>query len=182
MAKTLEVHMRPALYAIFATLAILSSSLGCKSEPSIDYEQSRPTDRVGAIDNSTKDKTSLMASFTSLKLPFEWDKVVRVENEVDGLIVNHVVFSERKPWIIFKSTEIKIQVEVQVTNGGTVKKYPTFSIAVFNKDGELVGVTSGGATLLGVSPKETKSYVLVFDPMRERVSSGSTFHISAELR
>ena len=87
-----------------------------------------------------------------------------------------------KPLFNLKSTEIKVTANIQVTNASSVEKYPSFSIAVFNEEGSLVGVASGGTWIKGVNPKETTSFTLDFEPMKERVPLGTLFHLSTELK
>ena len=135
-----------------------------------------------SIKNPADEKTSPLKSLGHSKLPFQWDKIIRVENEVDGLIVNHVVFNQKKSLFTLKNTEIKVVAHVQVTNASTVDKYPSFSLAVFNEEGTLVGVASGGTWIKGVKPKETMSFALDFEPMKERVPLGTIFHLSVELK
>lgn len=90
-----------------------------------------PQDSV--IKNPADDKTSPLKSLGHSKLPFQWDRIIRVENEVDGLIVNHIIFTQKKSLFNLKSTEIKVTANIQVTNASSVEKYPSFSIAVFNE-------------------------------------------------
>ena len=160
----------------FAFLGIL---LLCACRP-IDMLKVSPQDSV--IRNPADDKTSPLKSLGHSKLPFQWDRIIRVENEVDGLIVNHIIFTQKKSLFNLKSTEIKVTANIQVTNASSVEKYPSFSIAVFNEEGSLVGVASGGTWIKGVNPKETASFTLEFEPMKERVPLGTLFHLSTELK
>lgn len=134
------------------------------------------------IKNPADEKRSPLKSLGHTKLPFLWDKIIRIENEVDGLIVNHVVFTQKNSLFNMKSTEIKVIANIQVTNASSIQKYPSFSIAVFNEEGSLVGVASGGTWIKGVKPKETMTFTLSFEPMKERIPFGTLFHVSVELK
>ncbi len=163
---------------IYKNCAFLGMILACSCAPlqirNVDQQES-------ILKNPADEKTSPLKSLGHSKLPFQWDKIIRVENEVDGLIINHISFTQQKSLFFLKSSQVKIKADVQVTNASNIEKHPYFSIAVFNEEGVLLGVAGGGTWIRGVKSKETTTFTLAFEPMKERVPMGTLFHLSVEL-
>ncbi len=55
------------------------------------------------------------------------------------------------------------------------------AVAVFDKDGRLLGVANGGSALRGIKPYRQVGYRLVFDGVNAELADGVTFQISVEI-
>ena len=56
------------------------------------------------------------------------------------------------------------------------------TVAVLDKDGNLLGVASGGTKLGTVKPGDTETFDLNFTQVKERLSKGDRFLLAIELR
>ena len=70
--------------------------------------------------------------------------------------------------------------EVAVSNGGSEPRKIGLAIALFDKEGRLVGVASGGSKLIAIKPERQSVYSLVFDDLNRSASRAVSFQISLE--
>jgi hypothetical protein len=121
-------------------------------------------------------------SFASKRFPYHWDATLPVNLEVDGLKISTIFFNRREfrggP---LKGADFGTRAEVEVTNASKHPKVPGFSVAVFDSEDRLLGVASGGASLVSLKPDDTKTYDLNFHFVTERLPLGSYFVLSMEL-
>ena len=121
--------------------------------------------------------------FYSRRTDFKWDRLLPLGFEVDGLKVNSIFFNNRElksSWI--KEATFGSRAQVEVTNSARTDRIPGFAVAVFDKDGSLLGVASGGTKLGVVKPGETETFDLNFSQVKERLPRGDHFVLSVELR
>lgn len=121
--------------------------------------------------------------FSSRRFDFHWDKSIPLAMELDGLKVNTIFFNNRElksAWL--KDANFGSRAQVEVTNGAKQDRIPGFAVAVFDKDGRLLGVASGGTKLGVVKPGETETFDLNFTQVKERLPRGDHFVLSVELR
>lgn len=122
-------------------------------------------------------------SFASVARPFQWDKVIPVDAELDGLKLKTIFFNVRQPkGQIFQGTDFGTRAQVEVLNTGKALRIPGFAVAVLDADGKLLGVATGGSKFGGVKPGETETFDLNFSQVKERIPKGATFLLSVELR
>jgi hypothetical protein len=124
--------------------------------------------------------TAAPLSFYSEKIAFAWDRTIPLSIDVDGLKVTSIFFNKRIAKIL-KGAEFGTRAQVEVTNTGKHPKVPGFATAVFDKDGRLLGVASGGTKFGTIKPGETETFDLNFSQVKERLSSGETFFLAIEL-
>ena len=121
--------------------------------------------------------------FGSRRQDFNWDRLIPLNLEVDGLKVNSVFFNTRElkgAWI--KDATFGTRAQVEVTNAAKSDRIPGFAVAVFDKDGQLLGVASGGTKLGVVKAGTTETFDLNFTQVKERLPRGDHFVLSVELR
>lgn len=125
-------------------------------------------------------------SFHSETLPFTWDRVIPLSVQVDGVKVTRIFFNkrviEKGVFGFLKGTEFGTRAQVEVVNTSTTPRIPGFAVAVFDKDGRLLGVASGGTKVGTLSPGETDTFDLNFTQVKERLASGERFTLAIELR
>lgn len=125
-------------------------------------------------------------SFYSGSFPYQWDRLIPLTVDLDGLKVKSIFFNTRKVepgfFNLFKGVEFGTRAQVEVTNEGKYPKVPGFAVAVVDRDGNLLGVASGGTKLGTVKPGETETFDLNFTQVKERLSKGDHFLFSIELR
>jgi hypothetical protein len=121
--------------------------------------------------------------FTSKRFAFQWDKSIALGLELDGLKVSSIFFNNRElksGWL--KDANFGTRAQVEVTNASKQDRIPGFAVAVFDKEGRLLGVASGGTKLGVVKPGETETFDLNFTQVKERLPRGEHFVLSLELR
>ncbi|MBI4913670.1 MAG: hypothetical protein HY823_13115 [Acidobacteria bacterium] len=121
--------------------------------------------------------------FGSRRLPFQWDQQLPVGLEVDGLRVNTVFFNNREiksGWL--KDANFGTRAQLEVTNTAKADRVPGFAVAVFDKEGQLLGVASGGTKIGVVKPGQTETFDLNFTQVKERLPRGDHFVLAVELR
>jgi hypothetical protein len=125
-------------------------------------------------------------SFYSGSFPYQWDRLIPLTVDLDGLKVKSIFFNTRKVepgfFNLLKGAEFGTRAQVEVTNAGKYPKVPGFAVAVVDRDGNLLGVASGGTKLGTVKPGETETFDLNFTQVKERLSKGDHFLLSIELR
>ena len=70
--------------------------------------------------------------------------------------------------------------EVAISNGGKEARKIGLAIALFDKEGRLVGVASGSSKLIAIKPDRQSIYSLVFNDLNRSASRAVTFQISLE--
>ncbi len=125
-------------------------------------------------------------SFYSGSFPFIWDRTLPMTVNLDGLKVTSIFFNKRKVepgfFNLLKGAEFGTRAQLEVTNTGKYPKVPGFAVAVLDKDGNLLGVASGGTKLGTMKPGDTETFDLNFTQVKERLSKGDRFLLSIELR
>ena len=125
-------------------------------------------------------------SFFSASFPYQWDRLIPLTVDLDGLKVTSIFFNKRKVepgfFNLLKGAEFGTRAQVEVTNTGKYPKVPGFAVAVVDRDGNLLGVASGGTKLGTVKPGDTETFDLNFTQVKERLSKGDHFLLSIELR
>lgn len=120
--------------------------------------------------------------FFSQRFDYCWDTVLPLKVTVDGLRLDSIFFNRREiargP---FKGADFGARAQVAVTNTADKIRVPGFAVAVFDAEGRLLGVASGGSKLGGVKPGETETFDLNFTQVKERLPLGTTFVLSIEL-
>jgi hypothetical protein len=120
-------------------------------------------------------------SFFSQRFKFQWDKLMLLSADVDGLKINSIYFQYRT-MSLFKGSNLGTRSVIQVTNLADADRYPGFAVAVFDADNRLLGVASGGPKLGGVHPKETEEFSMDFTKVLERVPKADHFYLAVELK
>ena len=121
--------------------------------------------------------------FASHRHDFKWDRLIPLAFEVDGLKVNSVFFNTRElktGWL--KEASFGTRAQLEVTNTAKTDRIPGFAVAVFDKDGNLLGVASGGTKLGVVKAGAIETFDLNFSQVKERLPRGDHFVLCAELR
>ena len=125
-------------------------------------------------------------SFFSASFPYQWDRLIPLTVDLDGLKVTSIFFNKRKVepgfFNLLKGAEFGTRAQLEVTNTGKYPKVPGFAVAVLDRDGNLLGVASGGTKLGTVKPGDTETFDLNFTQVKERLSKGDRFLLSIELR
>ncbi len=122
-------------------------------------------------------------SFFSEKFAYAWEKTLPLAVDVDGLKVKSVFFARREAKSgIFKGAEFGTRAQIEVTNSALKPRTPGFAVAVFDSEGRLLGVASGGTKFGTVKPGETETFDLNFTQVKERLPLGASFVLSVELR
>lgn len=125
----------------------------------------------------------LPLGFASKRYDFKWDKNLPLGLELDGLKVSSIFFNNRElkaGWL--KDANFGTRAQLEVTNTSKQDRIPGFAVAVFDKEGRLLGAASGGTKLGVVKPGETETFDLNFTQVKERLPRGDHFVLSVELR
>jgi hypothetical protein len=119
--------------------------------------------------------------FFSKKFPYQWDVLLPLETEVDGLKLDTIFFNRReiRSWPL-KGAEFGTRAQIAVTNTAEKVRVPNFAVAVFDDEGRLLGVATGGSRLTGVKPGKTETFDLNFSRIRQRLPKGTHFVLSLE--
>lgn len=148
------------------------------------HPQAPPAKPASAAPAATQPAaTQAPLGFYSRRCEFKWDRLLPLGFEVDGLKVNSIFFNTRElkaNWI--KDATFGTRAQVEVTNGAKADRVPGFAVAVFDKEGHLLGVASGGTKLGVVKAGETETFDLNFTQVKERLPRGDHFVLSVELR
>jgi hypothetical protein len=119
--------------------------------------------------------------FFSQKFPYQWDVLLPLKAEVDGFKLNTIFFNRREINSgLLKGAEFGTRAQIEVTNTGKTKRMPNFAVAVFDDEGRLLGVATGGSKFTGVSPGETETFDLNFSRVLQRLPKGTNFVLSLE--
>ncbi len=119
--------------------------------------------------------------FFSQKFPYQWDVLLPLKTEVDGLKLNTIFFNRREIRSgLLKGAEFGTRAQIEVTNTGKRSRMPNFAVAVFDDESRLLGVAIGGSKLTGVAPGETETFDLNFSRVLQRLPKGTHFVLSLE--
>ncbi len=119
--------------------------------------------------------------FFSQRFPYLWDTVLPLKAEVDGLKLNTIFFNRReiRTWPL-KGAAFGTRAQIEVTNTAKSVRVPNFAVAVFDDEGRLLGVATGGSKITGVAPGETETFDLNFSGVLQRLPKGTSFVLSLE--
>lgn len=119
--------------------------------------------------------------FFSQKFPYQWDVLLPLKAEIDGLKLSTIFFNRRELRSGFlKGAEFGTRAQIEVTNTGKRSRMPNFAVAVLDEDGRLLGVATGGSKITGVAPGETETFDLNFSRVLQRLPKGTSFVLSLE--
>ena len=122
-------------------------------------------------------------SFFSETFAFHWNEQTPLPINVDGLKVTAISFSKRAPKAKFlQGPDYGTRALIEVTNTSKKPRIPGFAVAVFDKDGRLLGAANGGTKIGTVKPGGTETFDLSFFQVKERLSKGDHYVLSVELR
>ncbi len=119
--------------------------------------------------------------FFSQKFPYQWDVLLPLKAEVDGVKLNTIFFNRREIRSrLLKGAEFGTRAQVEVTNTGKRSRMLNFAVAVLDEEGRLLGVATGGSKITGVAPGETETFDLNFSRVLQRLPKGTQFVLSLE--
>lgn len=119
--------------------------------------------------------------FFSQKFPYQWDVLLPLKAEIDGLKLNTIFFNRRELRSGFlKGAEFGTRAQIEVTNTGKRSRMLNFAVAVLDEEGRLLGVATGGSKITGVAPGETETFDLNFSRVLQRLPKGTHFVLSLE--
>lgn len=122
-------------------------------------------------------------SFFSDTFDFHWNEQAPLSIDVDGLKVTSISFGKREPKAkIFQGPDYGTRALIEVTNTAKKPRTPGFAVAVFDKEGRLLGAANGGTKIGTVRPGTTETFDLSFFQVKERLSKGDHYVLSVELR
>ena len=73
-----------------------------------------------------------------------------------------------------------IGAEVAVSNTSADPRKVGLALALFDEEGRLLGVASGGSKLASIKPGRQKSFILIFDDVNMQAHRTTTFQVSME--
>jgi hypothetical protein len=99
----------------------------------------------------------------------------------DGLRVDSVEFKLPAP-VGDRNSRVAglAAVQVRVSNIAEKSRKAGVVVALFDDEGRLLGVASGGTSLVGIKSGRQKSYTLIFDNVNSEVHRATKFQISIE--
>lgn len=122
------------------------------------------------------------ADLISKKYEFKKDTTLNIgESNADGLRADTIRFS--LPATVGGDnmrTGGLPRVEVALSNTGPNSRKLGIAVALFDSDGRMVGVASGGSTLSLLKAGRQKTYRLVFDDLNQDAFRARTFQLSVE--
>lgn len=122
-------------------------------------------------------------SFFSDSFQYYWDRTIPMDVTVDGLKITEIYFNVRKSrYKILSGPTLGSRAHLTVSNTSTHDLVPGFAVAVFDGQGKLLGVASGGTKLGTVKAGETEEFDLNFSQVKNRLPKGEKFTLSVELR
>ena len=117
---------------------------------------------------------------------FEFREDVTLEIGVatdDGLRLDSVHFAlPRSAGSAHPRTAGLSAVQIALSNTSEQSHMVGVALAVFDAEGRLVGVASGGSKLLPLKPERQKTYTLVFNHVNGGMHRAKTFRITLESR
>lgn len=165
-------------------ILVLSALLALPQAPPAAGVPSEPVQVQGSTNPSEGAAAPL--SFHSENLAFEWDRVIPLAIQLDGLKVTSIFFNKRviesNFFTFLKRAEFGTRAQLSVTNTGKVPRVPGFAVSVVDKYGRLLGVASGGTKIGTIRPGDTETFDLNFTQVKERLASGDRFLLAIEIR
>jgi hypothetical protein len=117
--------------------------------------------------------SSATAGLLSKSFEYREDITLEIGKETGGLRLDGVHFHG-------KSKPLRADVAVSNISSGPLKA--GVAIALFDAEGRLVGVASGGTQFMPVRAGRQKSYPLIFDHVNGEISKAKSFQISLEAK
>jgi len=96
----------------------------------------------------------------------------------DGLRVDSVRFVMPSSTAVRTASEAGV--EVAISNTAQESQRVGVAVALFDAQGRMVGVASGGTKFMPIKPGRQKSYKLIFDSVYVESPRATTFQISVE--
>jgi len=122
------------------------------------------------------------ADLISKTYEFKKDTTLSIgESNADGLRVDTIRFS--LPATVGGShmrTGGLPRVEISLSNTGEDSRKLGIAVALFDADGRMVGVASGGSGISALKAGRQKTYKLVFDDLNRDAFRARTFQVSVE--
>ncbi len=119
--------------------------------------------------------------FLSQRFPYQWDTILPLKVELDGLKLNTIFFNRREIRSgLLKGAEFGTRAQIEVTNTALKVRVPHFAVAVFDGENRLLGVATGGTKITGVRPGDTETFDLNFSRITQRLPKGTYFVLSLE--
>ena len=101
----------------------------------------------------------------------------------DGLRIDRIRFDFPAPvGDRLLRTSGLVRAEVALSNTSSESRKPGIALALFDAEGRLVGVASGGSQIGGLKPGRLRVYNLVFEGVNAEAFKATTFQISVEAR
>ena len=127
--------------------------------------------------------TAQALGFHSETLPFRWNQTQPLSIDVDGLKITSIAISKREPRTkLLQGPDYGSRALIKVTNTAKKPRTPGFAVAVFDKEGRLLGAANGGTKIGTVQPGGIESFDLSFFQVKERLPKGDHYVLSVELR
>ncbi len=122
-------------------------------------------------------------SFFSETFPFHWNQSQTLNIDVDGLKITAIDIGKREPSSkLFQGPDYGSRALIHATNTSRRSRTPGFAIAVFDKEGRLLGAANGGTKIGTVKPGTTETFDLGFFQVKDRLPKGDHYVLSVELR
>lgn len=104
-----------------------------------------------------------------------------VRDDRHAIRLDSVRFEFPDPDRVVRLTDA-VKADVKISNLGTEPVKVGIAIAVFDDDGNLVGVASGGSTWLAIKPDRTSFYTVKFADVNDRMDDATRFRITLETK
>jgi hypothetical protein len=119
------------------------------------------------------------ADLLSRELPVETGKIVDLrEANADGLRLDALQVELPRPDLPGGG----VRLQVALTNTGEVPRRAGVAVALFDDQGRLVGVASGGSRMVALRPGQTKFYTLDVDHVVAEAARATKLRVSMESR
>ena len=151
-------------------------------------QETKPIEPAKPEAGIVKQETAMPAqpqplSFFCETFPFHWNKLQTLSIDLDGLKITSIAIGKREPSSkLFQGPDYGSRALLLVTNTSKRSRTPGFAIAVFDKEGRLLGAANGGTKIGNVSPGVTETFDLGFFQVKDRLPKGDHYMLSVELR
>lgn len=159
--------------------------LAIQDKPTLE---TKPVEPAKAETGMVKQEPSIPAqpqslSFFSGTFPLHWNQLQTLSVDVDGLKITSLAIGKREPRSkLLQGPDYGSRALIYVTNTSKRSRIPGFAIAVFDKDGRLLGAANGGTKIGTVKPGATETFDLGFFQVKDRLPKGDHYVLSVELR
>ena len=125
---------------------------------------------------------NLSAGISSERFDFKADVTLQIGAvATDGIRVDSVRFNLPLPkGGRVSRTAGPAKVTVAISNAGPIARRLGVAVALFDAQGRLVGVASGGSRLTHLKAGRQKRYKLIFEDVHAEIAGATTFQISVE--